>query len=54
MIVVAVVARVLLAAVFAVAGMAKLADRAGTRRALADFGTPTRVVGPMALVLPLA
>ncbi len=32
--------RLLLAAVFALAGVAKLADRRGTRRAVVDFGIP--------------
>ncbi len=35
------IARVLLAAVFLVAGLAKLADLAGSRQALRDFGVPT-------------
>ena len=48
------VARLLLAGVFAVAGLAKLADRAGTRRAVADFGAPGRLASPLALLLPLA
>ena len=34
-------ARLLLASVFVVAGVAKLADRAGSRQAMADFGVPT-------------
>lgn len=45
--------RLLLAAVLGVAGVAKLLDRDGSRRALRDFGTPARIVGPTALVLPL-
>lgn len=53
MTVVAVVARVLLAAVFAAAGTAKLADRAGIRRAVEEFGTPMRFAAPVALLLPL-
>ena len=47
-------ARVLLAGVFAFAGWAKLADRAGTRRAIADFGIPEALAVPMAWLLPLA
>ena len=35
------IARLLLALVFAVAGASKLADRAGSRRAVTDFGLPT-------------
>ena len=45
--------RLVLAAVLGVAGVAKLLDRDGSRRALLDFGAPARVVGPAALVLPL-
>lgn len=47
-------ARMLLAAVFGIAGLAKLADRAGTRQALVDFGVPARVTTPFGLLLPLA
>jgi peroxiredoxin/uncharacterized membrane protein YphA (DoxX/SURF4 family) len=47
-------ARVLLAAVFLVAGLAKLADLAGSRQALRDFGVPTRLATPFGLLLPLA
>lgn len=49
-----VVARLFLAAVFLLAGVAKLADRAGTRRALADFDVPDRFAGPLAFLLPAA
>lgn len=45
--------RLLLAAVFAVAGAAKLADPSGSRRALRAFGAPARLVAPAAIVLPL-
>ena len=34
------VVRLLLAGVFAVSGVAKLADRAGSRQAMTDFGVP--------------
>jgi uncharacterized membrane protein YphA (DoxX/SURF4 family)/peroxiredoxin len=51
---VALAARVLLAIVFATAGVAKLADPDGTRRAFGDFGVPNRYVRPVALLLPLA
>jgi thiol-disulfide isomerase/thioredoxin len=54
MTVVFLVARLLLAAVFAVAGAAKLADRSGTRRALRAFGVPAQLVGTAAIALPLA
>jgi peroxiredoxin/uncharacterized membrane protein YphA (DoxX/SURF4 family) len=49
-----VVARLGLAAVFLVAGVAKLADRPGTRRALADFDVPRRLADPLLLLLPAA
>lgn len=48
------VARLVLAAVFAVAGIAKLRDRHGARRAVVEFGTPARLAGPVALALPIA
>src|SRR5215208_6427661 len=48
------IARVLLAAIFAVAGVAKLADREGSRRAVVDFGVPSALAAPLALLLPLA
>lgn len=46
--------RLVLAAVLGTAGLAKLADRAGTRRAVVDFGAPERWAAPVALLLPLA
>ncbi len=49
-----VIARLGLAAVFLVAGVAKLADRPGTRQALADFDMPARLIDPFVLLLPLA
>jgi peroxiredoxin len=48
------IARVLLALVFATAGVAKLADREGSRRAIVDFGVPSALAAPLGLVLPLA
>ena len=45
--------RVVLAAVFAVAGAAKLLDQPGTRRSLSDFGVPGRTLPVAALLLPL-
>ena len=45
--------RLLLAAVLGVAGVAKLLDRDGSRRALLDFGAPARPGRPTALVLPV-
>jgi peroxiredoxin/uncharacterized membrane protein YphA (DoxX/SURF4 family) len=49
-----VIARIALAAVFVIAGVAKLADRSGTRQALADFDVPARFIDSFALLLPLA
>lgn len=46
-------ARTVLATVFAVAGAAKLADRAGSRQAVIDFGVPARVAPAIAIMLPL-
>jgi uncharacterized membrane protein YphA (DoxX/SURF4 family) len=48
------IARVLLAIVFLVAGLAKLADLAGSRQALRDFGVPTRLANLFGILLPLA
>jgi thiol-disulfide isomerase/thioredoxin/uncharacterized membrane protein YphA (DoxX/SURF4 family) len=47
-------AQLLLAAVFALAGAAKLFDLAGSRRAMADFGLPERGASVAGLLLPLA
>jgi len=44
----------LLAAVFAVAGVAKLRDLDGSRTAMRDFGVPARLAGPAGVLLPLA
>src|SRR5450755_1312192 len=46
--------RLILAAVFLVAGLAKLADLTGSQRAVRDFGVPTRLAVPLGLLLPLA
>src|SRR3712207_3548047 len=46
-------ARLLLAAVFLAAGVAKLADREGSRRAIADFGVPAALAAPLGILLPL-
>lgn len=43
-----------LAAVFAVAALAKLADRVGTRDTLGEFGVPAALAGVGAIALPLA
>jgi peroxiredoxin/uncharacterized membrane protein YphA (DoxX/SURF4 family) len=48
------IARFLLAAVFAVAGVAKLADRPGSRQALQGFHVPEALVPAGSIVLPLA
>lgn len=50
----ALAARLVLAAVFAVAGAAKLRDRPGTALMLEDFGAPARLASPGALLLPAA
>jgi peroxiredoxin/uncharacterized membrane protein YphA (DoxX/SURF4 family) len=47
-------ARLLLAAVFAVAGLAKLADLTGSRQAMRDFGAPVWLAAPLGLLLPVA
>ena len=46
-------ARLLLAGVFALSAVTKLADRPGSRKALEGFGVPARVAAPGAIVLPL-
>src|SRR2546423_2741111 len=46
--------RLLLAAVFLVAGLAKLADLAGSQQALRDFGVPAQLANPFGVLLPLA
>ncbi|CAB5068755.1 MAG: hypothetical protein F2934_12550 [Actinobacteria bacterium] len=46
------IARLLTVAVFVVSGGAKLADRGGTRRAVADFGVSPSLVRPVSEVLP--
>jgi peroxiredoxin/uncharacterized membrane protein YphA (DoxX/SURF4 family) len=48
-----VIGRLLLAAVFAVAGLAKAFDRAGSRQVLVDFGVPATLARPMAVMQPL-
>jgi peroxiredoxin/uncharacterized membrane protein YphA (DoxX/SURF4 family) len=48
------VIRLVLAAVFLVAGLAKLADVAGSQQALRNFGVPARLSGPFGVLLPLA
>ena len=46
--------RLLLAAVFALAAVMKLADRAGTRTAVREFGVPKSLGGSVATLLPIA
>jgi methylamine dehydrogenase accessory protein MauD len=48
------VARVLLVLVFSMAGVTKLADSAGSKRALVDFGVPASLAVPLGVLLPLA
>jgi hypothetical protein len=48
------IARLVLGAVFALAGVAKLWDLEGSRRAIIDFGVPSAIAVPLGLVLPLA
>jgi peroxiredoxin/uncharacterized membrane protein len=46
-------ARLVLAAVFAVAGVAKLLDRKGSAKSLAEFGVPAGLAPAMGVVLPV-
>src|SRR5215472_2213745 len=46
--------RLFLAGTFAVAGAAKLADLAGSRKAMRDFGVPGKGADVFGLLLPLA
>ena len=46
-------ARLVLAAVLFTAALGKLADRSGSRRAVADFGVPAVLVEPLALAVPV-
>ena len=48
------IARLVLVAVFAVAGWAKLSDRNGTRQAVREFGVPEPLARPVTFLLPLA
>ena len=47
-------ARLVLAAVFVVAGLAKLADLSGSRQAMAGFGIPRPLAAPFGTLLPFA
>jgi hypothetical protein len=48
------ICRLSLVAVFAVAAVTKLTDRAGARKAILDFGLPSALATPLGLLLPLA
>ena len=48
------IARLILSTVFSVAGVAKLADRAGSEKAVIAFGLPESLAKPLAVLLPLA
>jgi thiol-disulfide isomerase/thioredoxin len=48
------IARLVLVAVFTLAGVAKLSDLKGSRRAIIDFGVPSAIAAPLGLLLPLA
>ena len=47
-------ARLIVSAVFLVAGLAKLADLPGSRQAMRDFGVPGKLADAFGLLLPLA
>jgi peroxiredoxin len=46
-------ARLVLAGVFVVAGLAKLADLSGARKALGEFGVPKALIAPLGTMLPV-
>jgi peroxiredoxin/uncharacterized membrane protein YphA (DoxX/SURF4 family) len=48
------VIRLILAGVFALAGVTKLADLAGSRQAMRGFGVPERLASPLGVALPFA
>ena len=48
------IARLVLAGVFALAGVGKLSDLQGSRKAIKEFGLPAVLASPLALLLPLA
>jgi peroxiredoxin/uncharacterized membrane protein YphA (DoxX/SURF4 family) len=52
--IVALVVRLIIAATFFVAGIAKLSNRQGTREDIRDFGVPGWAASPLAILLPLA
>ena len=48
------VSGLVLAAVFGAAGVGKLTDRSGTRKAVEEFQAPKQLVAPLAVTLPIA
>jgi peroxiredoxin len=48
------IVRVVLAGVFVIAALGKLSDRAAARQAVAQFGLPARLAGPIAVAVPAA
>ena len=48
------IARLVLGALFSLAGVAKLSDLKGSRKAIIDFGLPAVLASPLAVLLPLA
>jgi peroxiredoxin/uncharacterized membrane protein YphA (DoxX/SURF4 family) len=52
--IIALVARLVIAATFALAGVAKFVDLKATRKGITDFGVPNWAVGALVIVLPLA
>jgi peroxiredoxin/uncharacterized membrane protein YphA (DoxX/SURF4 family) len=48
------IARLVLGALFILAGVAKLSDLQGSRKAIIEFGLPAVLASPLALLLPLA
>jgi peroxiredoxin len=49
-----IIARLLLALVFVLAGVAKLSDRDGSRKAMVDFGVPAPLASPLGILLQLS
>jgi peroxiredoxin len=52
--VVLLIARLVLAAIFGVAGISKLADLSGSRKSMLDFGVPEALAWPLGILFPLA
>lgn len=51
--IIAVIIRILLAAIFVIAAVSKLRDHAGTKKAAVSFGVPDKLSSAFAIVLPL-